>query len=94
MTVEITMWTVTSGYGGNTRQPFVEVIIRPHEFMTQMSPSQAREIAMNLLTAADAAEGDAFLIEFVHQKIGAPMEKAAQILVEFRKWRETRNDAT
>lgn len=91
--INLTDWTVVSGFGYNTQQPFVEVIIRPHEVQTQMSPAKAREIAGMLLQAAEAAEGDAFMMNFAKERIGLDESKAAQILLDFRKWRERRAEA-
>lgn len=86
---ELINWTVVSGFGHNTQRPFVEIIIRPHEVQTQMSPATARELAQNLLYAADAAESDAFLVTFMRQRIGVKDAKIiAGILMDFRKWRD------
>ncbi len=87
-----TVWTVVSGFGHNTQQPFVEVIVRPQEIVTQMSPESARELAINLLAAADAAESDAFLVSFVRDRIGADERSAAGILFDFREWRNAHAD--
>lgn len=53
---------VTSGYGANTRQPFVE--LRVNDSQSQMTPAKAREIALMLFAAADAAESDGFIVQF------------------------------
>ena len=45
---------------------------------------------MNLLAAAEAAEGDGFLMSFFADKIGiADTHELAAILLAFRNWRET-----
>lgn len=83
---------VSSGYGGNTRQPFVtietEKLIKP----LQLYPEEARDLARNLLEAAEAAEQDAFIFEFHSSFIeGTPQEKmnaGGRMLIEFRKWRD------
>lgn len=84
---EFTNWTVVSGFGYRTQQPFVEVIIRPHEVQTQMPPAVARELAMNLLQAADAAESGAFLVTFLRKQVGADGRACAMLLNEFLEWR-------
>lgn len=75
---------VTSGYGHNSREPFVQMQC-PNP-VVQMSPENARDLALNLLQAAEAAYSDAFLVEF----LGAIESEtvAAGLLIEFRKWRE------
>lgn len=79
---------VSSGFGGRTQQPFVQVLIEAADFMTQMSPAEARDLAMNLLHCADAAESDGFLITFLRAKLKADDQAIAMILSEFREWRE------
>jgi len=58
---------VSSGFGYNTQQPYVQVLIEAADWSTQMSPATARELAFNLLTAADAAESDGFLVGFLRR---------------------------
>ncbi len=82
------VFNVTSNFGHNTQKPFVMIVVGKHDFMVQISPAGARELAINLLQAAEAAEGDAFLISFLRRKVGANDEAVAGILEEFRNWRE------
>jgi len=79
--------TVTSGYGANTKRPFVAVQIGDRKPM-QWSPDEARRVAALLLECADAAEGDAFLVSFALEKLGTDMQRAGMLLHEFRQWRE------
>lgn len=88
---------VTSGYGGNTRQPFVEIKDERLKEPMQLSPEEALDLALNLLEAAEAAEQDAFIFEF-HAQLGAEREEStsgqrsdqigAMVLHQFRKWRD------
>ena len=83
-----TLW-VESGYGYNTRQPFVEVKtdkLKPNEKI-QLSPEEARDLALNLLSAAESSEQDAFMFEFVSKDLNAGDQSAAGIIAAFRKWR-------
>lgn len=87
---------VTSGYGANTRQPFIEVKAEQLVKPLQLSPEEARDLALNLLEAAEAAEQDAFIVEFHTQLAGGthdidprmPERIGANILKEYRKWRD------
>jgi hypothetical protein len=82
--------SVKSGYGANTRQPYVELYLGDQ--MVQLTPLKAREIAGYLLEAAESAEGDGFLVEYI-SKIGElPTEQAAGVLVEFRQFREQQRE--
>lgn len=83
---------VESGYGHNTRQPFVEIKTDKLKEPLQLSPNEARDLAANLLQAAEAAEQDAFIVEFHSDFVdGSPEEKqvlGASMLALFRKWRD------
>lgn len=82
---------VSSGYGGNTREPFVEIKMEyPKDHPLQIHPDEARALAMNLLEAADAADTDQFLFEFVSKDLHSGDQAAAGILMEFRKFRDER----
>lgn len=88
---DITGIMVTSGFGHNTQQPFVQMLIQRADWMTQMSPDTARELAFKLLQAADGAESDGFLINFLRSRVGVEdMRTIATILVELREYREQR----
>lgn len=87
--------SVSSGFGHNTQRPFVQILIPKADWMTQMSPSDARGLALNLLTCAEAAESDGFLVTFLRQTVGVDdMRAVASILVEFRQWRDQRREVS
>ena len=80
---------VSSGFGHNTQAPYVQVLIKAADWMTQMPPGDARRVALNLLSCADAAESDGFLVNFLRKTVGVEdMRTIATILVEFREYRE------
>lgn len=56
----------------------------------QLSVEEARALASNILEAATYAEADAFLFHFMRETIDAGDAGAAQVLVEFRQYREAR----
>lgn len=87
--------TCISGFGHNTQRPFVQMIIKKADWMTQMTPETARELAHNLLACADAAESDGFLVGFFRNAIGvADMRMVTTLLVQFREYREGRRQTT
>ncbi|HRJ75350.1 MAG TPA: hypothetical protein PLX90_05090 [Anaerolineales bacterium] len=47
---------ISSGFGANTKKPFVEMESPNLDKPVQLTPSDAREIAKALLEAAEAAE--------------------------------------
>jgi hypothetical protein len=79
-------FTVTSGYGGNTRRPFVQ--IEGPMLPTTMDSSEARALALNIYEAAITAEADGLIVEFFTKEIGTSQEEAAQILQRFRTYRK------
>lgn len=78
---------VTSNFGHRTQKPFVMVTVGEQDFMAQMSPDEARALAMNLLQCADASETDAFLVTFLRKRVGANDQAVVGILQDFREWR-------
>lgn len=84
-TPETAFWAQSS-YGARTRQPIV--VLRHQDWVLQVSPEEAREIALSILEAAESARSDAFLVEWVKASCGADDEGAARLLHEFRNWRK------
>jgi hypothetical protein len=56
--------------------------------VVQWTPDEAVRHAMNILEVTVGAEGDAFLMQFVTERLGADKGKAAQLLQDFRRWRD------
>ena len=87
MTDEFAVFDVKSIYGFHTRQALV-VLTAPDGTETQMSPEDATALALNLLQGAEAARGDAFLINFLQQQIGLTLEQVGSMLAAFRQFRD------
>lgn len=86
---DLVSFMITAGFGARERQPYVEVLIEAANWMTQMSPATARELAANLWEAAERAEGDGFLVTYIQQRVGVVDDRAiAAVLSEFREYRE------
>lgn len=79
---------VASGFGANTREPYVEINWPADTGTIQLDPEEARLIARMIAEAAEAAEQDAFLVAFPMTEIQLPFETAAQILPRYRTWRD------
>lgn len=81
----------SSGYGHRTKQPFVEFSYNGRK-VAQMRPEDAINLAHDLLASAEASLGDAFLVEFMRDKIGLEMPQIGGLLLEFRQWRDARQE--
>lgn len=87
---------VSSGYGVNSREPFVEVEV-PGQPPMQFQVDEARFIAHLILEACEAAEQDGALTEWVRTTWAAESEDernkmAATMLTEIRAFREKRRN--
>lgn len=81
---------VESMVASKTGEPMV--MIRWFTHIAHLPISAAREIAFNLLDAAEAAKGDAFLMKFGREKVGIKeMEKLGELIRAFRQYREECN---
>lgn len=69
-------------------RPFVELTMDTSP--AQFSPAKAREIALLLLEAADAAESDAALAQFGREVLDLDMAGSARLIDQFRRLREAR----
>jgi len=70
-------------------EPFVQLLL-DGEVICQLTPEQARDHAKNMLEATEASEQDAFMLGFMQTKVGLDLEPAMQVIIDFRKWRESR----
>ena len=73
--------------GVNSRgEPFVQ-LLRGETIIGQMSVTEARDHARAMTEAAEAAETDAFVFQWVTKMVGAGPEQAAGLLADFRRYR-------
>ena len=93
--------TVTTLYGHRHKKPIVEIRLprdkpetpKERRNMVQLEIAEARDLAMNILQAAESAIQDAFIVEWMTEILGDE-RKAAAVLVEFRDRRHDRQDDT
>lgn len=86
-----TFW-VRSMFGFNSQEPIVSFSM-PGGETVQMSPADARDLAMNLLRSAEAADTDAFVIGWAKAKIPGIDDRGAAILLnDFRQMRDAREE--
>lgn len=53
----------------------------------QISPTEARSLALNLLEAAEGSLSDGFLLTFLEQEVGLTIAQLGPILIKFRGYR-------
>lgn len=89
---EDAMLSVSSGYGHATKEPFVTFsLANPSESANptiQMTAAQARMQAHYILEAADAAESDGFIVEWLRNGGDLSAGQVSNLLADFRTFRE------
>lgn len=79
-------FAVSSIYGYASQKPYVNIEVSMSPM--QCSPAKAREMALMLLESADASESDAVLIGYAKDVLDLDERGAAQLLQQFRQYRE------
>lgn len=70
-------------------EPFIQ-LLRGTAVIAQMDPEQARDHARAILEAAEASEQDAFIFDWVMNRVGSGQQQAAGLLQDFRQYRRER----
>jgi hypothetical protein len=79
---------ITSLVSSRTKEGVVE--LNWGDKKAQFSPEEARKHALKILECADAAETDAFIVDFFVKRLGQKFEQSLRILQDFRAFREER----
>ena len=77
---------VSAIYGFKTRQPLVK--FHHQDWVLQLPTCDARKIARDILTVAEASEQDAFMFEWAMKTVGVNEVEAAKLIAEFREHRK------
>ncbi len=77
---------VGSGYGFQTREPFVELEL-PERAPLLLGLDDCRRVAQMMLEACEAAEQDAFLVEWAMEAMEIDLDHAIVLLHEAREAR-------
>ena len=84
--------SISSGYGYATKEPFVTFsLANPSESANptiQMTAAQARTQAYYILEAADAADSDGFIVEWLRGTANLNENQVGSLLADFRTFRE------
>ena len=78
---ELTFWC-TSILGYNTGKPLVQFSYPGGDVM--MSPLEARNLALNLLQCADAAQSDMAIFGMLTESVGLDVNIAGRLIKELR----------
>jgi hypothetical protein len=79
---------INSIVSGRNQEPYVQIMLDGK--MAQLTPAEAQSFALQLMTAAEAAIGDAFLVHFMGGAAGGAGEREAllgKLLIGFRDYR-------
>lgn len=57
-------------------------------FGLQLSPDEARDLALNLLEGAEASLGDGFVMDFFTREMDLTLEEAAPLMLKLRGYRQ------
>lgn len=80
---------VESMVASQTGEPMV--VLRWYDHSAQLTPHEAREHALSILAAADAAESDATLVVFA-RKAGMDKQKQAAFVQAYRTHRQEQQE--
>jgi hypothetical protein len=70
---------------GRNQEPYVQILVDGK--MVQFTPDEARSVALQLMTAAEAATGDAFLVHFMGGVAKGNERMLGSLLSSFRDYR-------
>lgn len=79
--------TVSSGFGFNSRKGYVQLLSKKSDWYIQIDLEAAKELALNILEASEAAFSDSAAMRFFTEVVDADDEHAAQFLVLMRDHR-------
>lgn len=70
-------------------EPFVQLLV-DEKVVGQFNPAECRDHARTITEAAEAAEQDAFMLEFFQKNLNMKLEEVWPIIIQFREWREAK----
>jgi hypothetical protein len=86
------MISISSGYGHRTKTPFVTLSLANASESAnptiQMSSAEARRQALYILEAADAADADGFIVEWLRGTAELSENQIGALLSDFRTFRD------
>ncbi len=85
---------VRSLVSGRNLEPYIALYLKyddqSEEQITQWTPQEAEGHARQVLACIEAANTDAFLVEFLTSRVGIGLAATGPVLEDFRKWRVRR----
>ncbi|HET7910020.1 MAG TPA: hypothetical protein VFL19_04880 [Nitrospira sp.] len=77
---------VSSIVSHRDKSPRIDITVG--EIRVQLSAMEARSLAANILQATAAAESDAFIFNFLRDKLNQSEDIAGVIMIDFRDYRD------
>ena len=90
-TPDTNLWIETM-VASRTGEPYV--VLRWYDHSTELTPKEARDHALAVLAAADAAESDAFFVDFLKKTGGMELQEIGVMLQALRRYRDEREEPT
>lgn len=84
-------------FGYKSRRPLVRILYGPlgeEKEIALIPPEDAQAVALNLLRCSEASVTDAFLVSFLHTRVGLGEIEIVGVLREYREWRDSRETET
>jgi len=72
-------------YGRQSQKGIVE--LRHQDWSLQLDTDEARQVALQILECAEAADQDGFLMSFTIEALNLTEAQGADLLTAYRKWR-------
>jgi glycine cleavage system aminomethyltransferase T len=86
--VETVSGTADDGEGQFRGFVTVRAVAEDGSFMSgQLSPDEVRQMALNFLSVAEAADQDALVFRVMVNRVKVPVETVAQVVMDMRKER-------
>lgn len=76
------------------RDEWPYVLLEWGENHAQMTVEDAGQLARQIMACAVAAEQDAFLMDFLSERLGHSKAQVGQLLGEFAAWRQSQEERT
>lgn len=83
---------ISSIVSAHTKEPMVNLTIGSRDVHIQLTIEESLSLARHIMSAANAAKMDAFVVSWLRDEINMPDGSFAAVLELFREWRKKRGE--